>query len=90
MSKKTEQTRLDTRVDTRSIGDLADPWDAFMEGDISYDDLPDDMKVAGRDFLHALGSKCETPKSEVEKKIAESIEGLKSLLAGDTTVLNRP
>lgn len=39
---------IDTRTDTTREGDLVDPWDDFINGELEFDELPENLKANAR------------------------------------------
>ena len=46
-------TRLIPTANPDIPGDVADPWEAFLAGDLDYDDLPADLQKQADDALLA-------------------------------------
>jgi hypothetical protein len=39
---------IDTRTKVDEEGDLVDPWDDFINGDLPFDDLSEELKTRAR------------------------------------------
>jgi hypothetical protein len=47
---------LDTRTDPAMLGDLADPLESFINGDLGFDDLAPDLQAHVRKYLPGFAS----------------------------------
>jgi hypothetical protein len=45
-----DSKRIAPKSDPDELGDLADPWDAWLNGDIAMEDLPEDLREAALAF----------------------------------------
>lgn len=42
---------IDPRSNSDDLGDLADPWSLWLEGEIDLTDLPEDLQKKARELL---------------------------------------
>lgn len=43
--------RIAPTTDPAETGDLVDPWDAWLNGDLAMDDLPEDLREQALEFV---------------------------------------
>ena len=48
---------IDPRTNPDELGDLADPWQRFLDGEISFDDLPAESQQYVREHFPELAPK---------------------------------
>jgi len=42
--------RISPNTDPNELGDQVDPWDAWLNGDLATEDLPEDLQEAALEF----------------------------------------